>query len=150
MARCQRCFTANSNGELAGVLSCDDDRVREPPSQGYLHVPCVCVGGAGYDSTTQPLRKAKDESANTQGSSVQLPSYNMGKSLLVEQGWKDNSFATYLVASMVSGVSVCAAMQPADTVLTRMYNREFRGWDIPGTMSRATRPARNAQTAQGG
>jgi len=55
---------------------------------------------------------------------VQLPSYNMGKSLLVQQGWADNSFATYLVASMVSGVSVCAAMQPADTVLTRMYNRK--------------------------
>lgn len=32
---------------------------------------------------------------------------------------------TYLVASSVSGVCVCAAMQPADTVLTRMYNREF-------------------------
>jgi solute carrier family 25 protein 34/35 len=55
---------------------------------------------------------------------VQLPSYNLGKSLLVQYGWADNSFATYLVASMVSGVSVCAAMQPADTVLTRMYNRE--------------------------
>jgi solute carrier family 25 protein 34/35 len=49
----------------------------------------------------------------------------MGKSLLVQQGWADNSFATYLVASMVSGVSVCAAMQPADTVLTRMYNRAY-------------------------
>lgn len=55
---------------------------------------------------------------------MQLPSYNLGKSLLVQYGWADNSFATYLVASMVSGVSVCAAMQPADTVLTRMYNRE--------------------------
>ncbi len=31
---------------------------------------------------------------------------------------------TYLVASSVSGVCVCAAMQPADTVLTRVYNRE--------------------------
>jgi len=59
-----------------------------------------------------------------QGSSVQLPSYNLAKTMLAKQGWADNSFMTYLVASMVSGVSVCAAMQPADTVLTRMYNRE--------------------------
>jgi len=59
-----------------------------------------------------------------QGSSVQLPSYNLAKTMLTKQGWADNSFMTYLVASMVSGVSVCAAMQPADTVLTRMYNRE--------------------------
>lgn len=29
----------------------------------------------------------------------------------------------YLTSSGVSGVVVCAAMQPADTVLTRMYNQ---------------------------
>lgn len=57
------------------------------------------------------------------GSSVQLPSYNLGKSYLTSWGWKDNSFATYFVASGISGLCVCAAMQPADTVLTRMYNQ---------------------------
>jgi len=65
-----------------------------------------------------------------QGSSVQLPSYNLAKTMLAKQGWADNSFMTYLVASMVSGVSVCAAMQPADTVLTRMYNRECRSFTM--------------------
>lgn len=36
---------------------------------------------------------------------------------------KPDSFWMYLAASSVSGVVVCAAMQPADTVLTRMYNQ---------------------------
>lgn len=46
-----------------------------------------------------------------QGSSVQLPSYNLGKSYLTSWGWKDNSFATYFVASGISGLCVCTAMQ---------------------------------------
>ncbi|ORX40930.1 mitochondrial carrier domain-containing protein [Kockovaella imperatae] len=57
------------------------------------------------------------------GSAVQLPSYNFGKTLLVQNGWKDNSYGTYFVASAVSGLCVLLAMQPADTVLTRMYNQ---------------------------
>ena len=59
-----------------------------------------------------------------QGSAVQLPSYNLSKSLLVDNGWKPNSYLTYFAASAVSGLCVLTAMQPADTVLTRMYNRE--------------------------
>ena len=58
-----------------------------------------------------------------QGSAVQLPSYNLSKSLLVDNGWAPNSYLTYFVASAVSGLCVLTAMQPADTVLTRMYNR---------------------------
>ncbi|RXK41945.1 solute carrier family 25, member 34/35 [Tremella mesenterica] len=50
----------------------------------------------------------------TQGSSVQLPSYNLGKSILVKNGWDDKSFFTFLTASSISGVCV---------VLTRMYNQ---------------------------
>lgn len=46
-----------------------------------------------------------------QGSSVQLPSYNLGKSYLISWGWKENAYSTYLVASGVSGLCVCAAMQ---------------------------------------
>lgn len=57
------------------------------------------------------------------GSSVQLPSYGWAKNLLAEQGWAPDGFATFLTASAVSGVCVCAAMQPADTVLTRTYNQ---------------------------
>ncbi|KAK8850598.1 hypothetical protein IAR55_004517 [Kwoniella newhampshirensis] len=58
------------------------------------------------------------------GSSVQLPSYNMGKYYLTtKMGMKDDSFWTFLLASSLSGVCVCLAMQPADTALTRMYNQ---------------------------
>jgi solute carrier family 25 protein 34/35 len=46
-----------------------------------------------------------------QGSSVQLPSYNLGKKYLISWGWKENGYSTYLVASGVSGFCVCAAMQ---------------------------------------
>ncbi|GMK57055.1 hypothetical protein CspeluHIS016_0308950 [Cutaneotrichosporon spelunceum] len=58
------------------------------------------------------------------GSSVQLPSYNYSKYLFKKYGIiKNDGFAMYLAASAVSGVVVCAAMQPADTALTRMYNQ---------------------------
>ncbi|WWD20781.1 hypothetical protein CI109_105258 [Kwoniella shandongensis] len=58
------------------------------------------------------------------GSSVQLPSYNMGKYYLTEKaGMRADSFWTFLLASSLSGVCVCLAMQPADTALTRMYNQ---------------------------
>ncbi|WVQ86165.1 hypothetical protein IAT38_008333 [Cryptococcus sp. DSM 104549] len=58
------------------------------------------------------------------GSSVQLPSYNLSKQYLVDLGgMSPNSFWTFLLASSVSGVCVCIAMQPADTALTRMYNQ---------------------------
>ncbi|KAJ7597460.1 mitochondrial carrier domain-containing protein [Mycena floridula] len=58
------------------------------------------------------------------GSSVQLPSYNFTKSLLVEnQVLPANSTWTFLASSAVSGMCVCLAMQPADTALTRMYNQ---------------------------
>lgn len=36
---------------------------------------------------------------------------------------KPNSFWTYLVSSTFSGLCVCAAMQPADTALSRVYNQ---------------------------
>ncbi|WVO17315.1 hypothetical protein L204_105007 [Cryptococcus depauperatus] len=61
---------------------------------------------------------------NVMGSSVQLPSYNLGKHYLVSSlGMGAESFWTFLAASSVSGVCVCIAMQPADTALTRMYNQ---------------------------
>lgn len=80
--------------------------------------------------------------AGLKGSSVQLPSYNLSKYYLVSSaGMPADSFWTFLAASSVSGVCVCIAMQPPDTVrpmqyrvvvtnilashqaLTRMYNR---------------------------
>ncbi|WWD07259.1 hypothetical protein V865_005356 [Kwoniella europaea PYCC6329] len=57
------------------------------------------------------------------GSSVQLPSYNLGKHYLTKWGMKDDSFWTFFLASSLSGVCVCIMMQPADTALTRMYNQ---------------------------
>ncbi|ORY31281.1 mitochondrial carrier domain-containing protein [Naematelia encephala] len=56
------------------------------------------------------------------GSSVQLPSYNIAKDFLIANSLSGpSSFMTYLIASSFSGVCVCAAMQPADVALTRMY-----------------------------
>lgn len=71
------------------------------------------------------------------GSTVQLPAYNLAKSYLsglkpsdtfaynplLYLAGKPNSFSTYLVSSIFSGLCVCAVMQPADTALTRMYNQ---------------------------
>jgi len=56
------------------------------------------------------------------GSSAQLPAYNLAKTTL--KGWGvGDGLPQYLLASMFSGACVCAAMQPADTALTRMYNQ---------------------------
>ncbi|KAJ3564546.1 hypothetical protein NP233_g8227 [Leucocoprinus birnbaumii] len=58
------------------------------------------------------------------GSSVQLPSYNFTKNLLVTHGiLPADSTWTFLLSSSVSGACVLLAMQPADTALTRMYNQ---------------------------
>jgi solute carrier family 25 protein 34/35 len=49
------------------------------------------------------------------GSSVQLPSYNFGKKILVGTwGWQENSFATYFTASAVSGICVVSKL-PLDS-----------------------------------
>ncbi|KAG8876268.1 Mitochondrial oxaloacetate carrier protein [Tulasnella sp. 331] len=57
------------------------------------------------------------------GSSVQLPSYNWTKRLLIENGWQADGTWTFLASSSLSGACVCVVMQPADTALTRMYNQ---------------------------
>lgn len=61
------------------------------------------------------------------GSSVQLPTYNWTKKQLVDRGiLPADSIWTFLASSSVSGLCVLAAMQPADTTLTRMYNQPTR------------------------
>lgn len=50
------------------------------------------------------------------GSSVQLPSYNLAKSYLSEWGVQDG-IAQFLMASFISGLCVCAVMQPAGTIV---------------------------------
>lgn len=58
------------------------------------------------------------------GSSVQLPTYNWTKNQLITHGiLPADSIWTFLASSTVSGLCVLAAMQPADTTLTRMYNQ---------------------------
>ncbi|KAF9531920.1 mitochondrial carrier domain-containing protein [Crepidotus variabilis] len=58
------------------------------------------------------------------GSSVQLPSYNFTKNLIVSNDiLPANSTWTFLLSSSVSGACVCLVMQPADTALTRVYNQ---------------------------
>jgi len=58
------------------------------------------------------------------GSSVQLPTYLWTKNQLVTRGvLPADSIVTFLASSTVSGLCVLAMMQPADTVLTRMYNQ---------------------------
>ncbi|KAJ9096222.1 hypothetical protein QFC20_006466 [Naganishia adeliensis] len=58
------------------------------------------------------------------GSSVQLPSYNYAKRVLMVNGYTaENSYWTYLASSSFSGICVCLVMQPADTALTRVYNQ---------------------------
>ncbi|OXH46257.1 solute carrier family 25, member 34/35 [Cryptococcus neoformans] len=59
------------------------------------------------------------------GSSVQLPSYNLSKHYLVSSaGMAADSFWTFLAASSVSGVCVCIAMQPPDTVRLKSLQRQ--------------------------
>ncbi|BGP54379.1 hypothetical protein JCM8202_000812 [Rhodotorula sphaerocarpa] len=56
------------------------------------------------------------------GSSVQLPAYNLAKTTFSGWGVGDHA-GLYLLSSTFSGLCVCTVMQPADTVLTRMYNQ---------------------------
>lgn len=56
------------------------------------------------------------------GSSVQLPSYGVAKRQLLAWGFSDG-LPVYFLASSFSGVCVLLAMQPTDTVLTRMYSQ---------------------------
>ena len=58
------------------------------------------------------------------GTSVQMPTYHWAKGQLVNNGLlhADHPLAV-LLSSAAAGVAVCASMQPADTVLTRLYNQ---------------------------
>ncbi|KAF8636242.1 hypothetical protein AX17_003727 [Amanita inopinata Kibby_2008] len=61
------------------------------------------------------------------GSSVQVPTYIWAKSALTRHGiLPANSFWTFFVSSSISGICVLTVIQPADTVLTRMYNQPTR------------------------
>ncbi|GAA5804599.1 mitochondrial carrier domain-containing protein [Helicostylum pulchrum] len=56
------------------------------------------------------------------GSAVQMPTYMIGKDLLLKNGFAD-TFSTHFATSMFTGVLVCLAMNPFDVISTRMYNQ---------------------------
>lgn len=58
------------------------------------------------------------------GSSVQLPSYDFCKRLLLESGVFEDNSITHFSASLVSGIMVVLAMNPFDVVSTRIYNEK--------------------------
>ncbi|GAA5903439.1 uncharacterized protein JCM6883_005004 [Sporobolomyces salmoneus] len=96
------------------------------PVGAQHHYPTVLHGFKSIVSKEGPrgLIRGMDAAIlrTAMGSSVQLPAYNLAKTHLMGWGIGDH-IGLYLMASTFSGACVCAVMQPADTVLTRMYNQ---------------------------
>lgn len=57
------------------------------------------------------------------GSAVQMPTYMIGKDILLKRFGFPDTFSTHFATSMFTGVLVCLAMNPFDVVSTRMYNQ---------------------------
>ncbi|KAI8997739.1 mitochondrial carrier domain-containing protein [Pilobolus umbonatus] len=57
------------------------------------------------------------------GSAVQMPSYMIGKDILIKNFQFADTVSTHFATSMVTGVLVCFAMNPFDVISTRMYNQ---------------------------
>lgn len=57
------------------------------------------------------------------GSAVQMPTYMMGKELLISRFGMPDTIGTHFGASMFAGLLVCLAMNPFDVISTRMYNQ---------------------------
>ncbi|KAG1049771.1 hypothetical protein G6F46_000693 [Rhizopus delemar] len=57
------------------------------------------------------------------GSAVQMPTYMLGKDLLIKRFGFPDSVGTHFATSMFTGVLVCLAMNPFDVISTRMYNQ---------------------------
>ncbi|EGD96591.1 mitochondrial oxaloacetate transporter [Trichophyton tonsurans CBS 112818] len=57
------------------------------------------------------------------GSSVQLPTYFFAKRNLIRHLGMEEGLPLHLTSSAVSGVVVCIAMHPPDTIMSRMYNQ---------------------------
>ncbi|KAI8336471.1 mitochondrial carrier domain-containing protein [Blakeslea trispora] len=57
------------------------------------------------------------------GSAVQMPTYMLGKDILLKRFGFPDTFSTHFVTSMFTGVLVCLAMNPFDVISTRMYNQ---------------------------
>ncbi|KAG2229560.1 hypothetical protein INT48_004826 [Thamnidium elegans] len=57
------------------------------------------------------------------GSAVQMPTYMIGKDILLKRFGFADTFSTHFATSMFTGVLVCLAMNPFDVISTRMYNQ---------------------------
>ncbi|KAI7908168.1 mitochondrial carrier domain-containing protein [Cokeromyces recurvatus] len=57
------------------------------------------------------------------GSAVQMPTYMMGKDILLNRFGLPDTVSTHFATSMFTGVLVCLAMNPFDVISTRMYNQ---------------------------
>jgi solute carrier family 25 protein 34/35 len=57
------------------------------------------------------------------GSAVQMPTYMIGKDILLKRFGFPDEFITHFATSMFTGVLVCLAMNPFDVISTRMYNQ---------------------------
>ncbi|KAK4511571.1 uncharacterized protein ATC70_012787 [Mucor velutinosus] len=57
------------------------------------------------------------------GSAVQMPTYMIGKDILLKKFGFPDDFSTHFATSMFTGVLVCLAMNPFDVISTRMYNQ---------------------------
>ncbi|RCH80902.1 Mitochondrial oxaloacetate carrier protein [Rhizopus azygosporus] len=57
------------------------------------------------------------------GSAVQMPTYMLGKDMLIKRFGFPDSVSTHFATSMFTGVLVCLAMNPFDVISTRMYNQ---------------------------
>ncbi|KAI8393795.1 mitochondrial carrier domain-containing protein [Radiomyces spectabilis] len=57
------------------------------------------------------------------GSAVQMPSYMIGKDILIQKFGCPDTIKTHLGTSMFTGLLVCIAMNPFDVISTRMYNQ---------------------------
>ncbi|KAF9025134.1 mitochondrial carrier [Hymenopellis radicata] len=87
-----------------------------------VHALTLIVGEEGPRGLLRGVNAAILRTAA--GSSVQVPTYVWAKRQFIERGiLPADSFWTFLASSSVSGLVALAAMQPTDTVLTRMYNQ---------------------------
>ncbi|KAI9262004.1 mitochondrial carrier domain-containing protein [Sporodiniella umbellata] len=57
------------------------------------------------------------------GSAVQMPTYMLGKDVLIKRFGMPDSVSTHFATSMFTGLLVCLAMNPFDVISTRMYNQ---------------------------
>jgi solute carrier family 25 protein 34/35 len=95
---------------------------------GYQHEMGSAVGALGKIYKAEGVRglfRGADAAMARAGvgSAVQMPTYMIGKDVLVKRFNMPDTVSTHFATSMFTGVLVCLAMNPFDVVSTRMYNQ---------------------------